>query len=401
MTAFHRALVLVSCLFAPMAMAEELDSAVGKALFDRKWVQAPASTNAADGLGPLFNAQACASCHKNGNGARFSTIGGVLGVAGFVVRLGDSQGNPDPVLGRQLQEHAIPGLMPEARIEPHLEQGSDGLSRMLAKITFNQAKPDLSMRQEFRVAPSLLGRGLMARVAPQEILKNADPDDRDGNGISGRARIIATPEGSRLGRFGLKATAASIADQAADAAMLDMGLSSPLRPFPYGDCTKAETNCLANATGRSPDLDGEEISRQMVEMVAAYVASLKPRQAPANPEGERLLSASGCTACHMPSLKAVTGEALPVFTDLLLHDMGDGLAGAFPDGFASANEWRTAPLIDLAAQKGKRRFLHDGRAASLDEAIRWHGGEAVKAKELYMNLPASDRVRLIDYLGSL
>ena len=401
MTALHRALILVSCLFAPVAMAEELDLAAGKALFDRKWAQAPASTNAADGLGPLFNAQGCATCHKNGGGARFSSIGGVLGAAGFVVRLGDNKGNPDPILGRQLQEHAIPGLTPEARIDPYLEQGADGLSRMLAKITFTQEKPDPGSREEFRVAPPLLGRGLMARVAAEEILKNADPDDRDGDGISGRARIIATPEGSQLGRFGLKATAASIADQTADAAMLDLGLSSPLRPFPYGDCTKAETHCLANANGRSPDLDGEEISRQMVEMVAAYVAALKPLPVKANPEGERLLSTTGCTACHMPSLKAETGEALPVFTDLLLHDMGDGLAGAFPDGFATANEWRTAPLIDLAGRNGKRRFLHDGRAATLDEAIRWHGGEALKAKDLYMNLPKADQVKLIDYLGSL
>ncbi len=401
MTAFRLSLVVLTCLVAPAAMAEELDSAVGKALFDRKWVQAPASTNAADGLGPLFNAQACASCHKNGNGARFSAIGGVLGVAGFVVRLGDAQGNPDPVLGRQLQEHAIPGLMPEARIEPYLEQAGDGLTRMLAKVTFTERASSPGIMQEFRVTPSLIGRGMMARVAAPEILKNADPDDRDGDGISGRARIVQTPEGSRLGRFGLKATAASIVDQTADAAMLDMGLSSPLRPFPYGDCTQAEARCFANANGRSPDFDGEEISKQMVEMVAAYAASLDRRPVAANPDGERLLSATGCTACHVPGLKAETGEALPVFTDMLLHDMGNDLAGAFPDSFATANEWRTAPLIDLTAQKGKRRFLHDGRAATLDEAIRWHGGEALRAKERYMNLPASDRAKLIDYLGSL
>ena len=401
MTALRYLLLLVSCLAAPAAVADELDPAMGKALFDRKWVQAPASTNSADGLGPLFNAQACASCHKNGNGARFSDINGVLGTAGFVVRLGDSQGNPDPVLGRQLQEHAIPGLMPEARISPYLEPGSDGLSRMLAKITFNEAKPAPGTREEFRVAPSLIGRGLIARVAPDEILKNADPDDRDGDGISGRVRIVSTSEGSRIGRFGLKATAASIADQAADAAMLDMGLSSPLRPFPYGDCTEAETQCRSNGNGRSPDFDGEEISRQMVNMIAAYVASLQPRPVPANPEGERLLAATGCAACHIPGLKAETGETLSVFSDILLHDMGDELAGGFPDSFATANEWRTAPLIDLRAQNGKRRYLHDGRAATLDEAIRWHGGEATKAKDRYMNLPAAERAKLIEYLGSL
>lgn len=401
MTALRLSLLVLFGMAASAVQAEELDSAVGKALFDRKWVQAPASTNAADGLGPLFNAQACATCHKNGGGARFSMIDGVLGVAGFVVRLGDAKGGPDPVLGRQLQEHAIPGLMPEARITPYLEPAADGLARMLAKVTFTERVSSPNIKQEFRVAPSLLGRGLIARVAQSEIAQRADPDDLDHDGISGRARIIATPEGSRIGRFGLKATGVSLADQTADAAMLDMGLSSPLRPYPYGDCTDAETRCRANATGRSENFDGEEISAAMVEMVATYVAALPARPAPSNPEGERLLSALGCVSCHVPRLKAATGEPLPVFTDLLLHDMGNGLAGAFPDDFASANEWRTAPLIDLAAQKGKRRYLHDGRAATLDEAIRWHGGEAVKAKERYMELPASDRTRLIDYLGSL
>ncbi len=401
MTPLRLTLLVISGLLAPAVSAEELDSVAGKALFDRKWVQAPASTDAADGLGPLFNAMSCASCHKNGNGARFSTIDGVLGVAGFVVRLGDAKGAPDPVLGHQLQEHAIPGLMPEARIEPYLEPGPQGLTRVLAKVTFNDRASSPGIKQEFRVAPSLLGRGMIARVAPAEIVDRADPDDLDGDGISGRARIIASPDGSRIGRFGLKATGASLADQTADAAMLDMGLSSPLRPLPYGDCTEAQTQCRANANGRSPDFDGEEISRAMVQMVADYVATFQPKPVPANPEGERLLRDLGCASCHVPSLKSETGEPLPVFTDLLLHDMGNELAGAFPDSFATANEWRTAPLIDLAAQKGKRRFLHDGRAATLDEAIRWHGGEAVKAKQRYLELPAEAKARLIGYLGTL
>lgn len=401
MTALRHALTIAFCFAAPAAMADELDAAVGKALFDRRWVQAPASTNAADGLGPLFNAQACATCHKNGSGARFSMIDGVLGVAGFVVRLGDAKGAADPLLGRQLQEHAIPGLVPEARIAPYLEPAGAGLTRMLARVTFSGSASSPETKPEFRVAPSLLGRGMIAKVAQSEIIALADPDDRDGDGISGRVRIMATPEGSRIGRFGLKATAASLVDQTADAAMLDMGLSSPLRPNPYGDCMPSQVQCRANATGRSPDFDGEEISRSMVEMVADYVAALQPRPVPADAEGERLLKEVGCVSCHVPHLEAESGVTLPVFTDLLLHDMGNGLAGAFPDDFATANEWRTAPLIDLAAQKGKRRFLHDGRAATLDEAIRWHGGEAVKAKERYLELEPRAKARLIDYLGSL
>lgn len=401
MTAFRTVLAGLLVLAATSAAADELDPAVGKALFDRKWVQAPASTNSADGLGPLFNAGACASCHKNGQAARFSTVDGVLGSAGFVVRLGDAQGRADPLLGRQLQEHAIPGLVPEARIAPYLEKGADGLPLMRARITYNDTQPAPGTRAEFRVAPSLVGRGLIARVAEKEILGRADPQDLDGDGIKGRARIVATGEGSRIGRFGLKATGVSIAEQTADAMMLDMGLSSPFRRDPYGDCTAAQIKCLANANGRSPSSDGEEISQAMIEMVAAYVATLTPRPVPANAEAERLLAATGCAACHVRTLKSETGDALPVFTDLLLHDMGEGLAGGFPDAYATAREWRTAPLIDLASQNGKRRYLHDGRAATLDEAIRWHGGEAEKAKELYMNLSAADRAKLIDYLGSL
>lgn len=402
MTALRFALAsLLGLAATSFASADELDPAVGKALFDRKWVQAPASTNSADGLGPLFNAGSCAACHKNGQAARFSSVDGVLGSAGFVVRLGDAQGHADPLLGRQLQEHTIPGLLPEARIEPYLEKGTDGLPLMRARITYNDAQPAPGTHTEFRVAPSLVGRGLIARVAEKEILNHADPQDRDGDGIKGRVRIVSTPEGSRIGRFGLKATGVSIADQTADAMMLDMGLSSPFRPDPYGDCTAAQIKCLANANGRSPSSDGEEISRAMIEMVAAYVATLTPRPVPANADGARLLAATGCAACHVQTLKSEAGDALPVFTDLLLHDMGDGLAGGFPDGYATAREWRTAPLIDLASQNGKRRYLHDGRAATLDEAIRWHGGEAQKAKELYMNLSAADRTKLIDYLGSL
>lgn len=399
MTALRLILILVSGLMAPVVSAEELDSAAGKALFDRKWVQAPASTKAADGLGPLFNAQSCAACHKDGSGARFSMIDGVLGAAGFVVRLGDAKGAPDPVLGHQLQDHAIPGLMPEARIHPYLAPGPDGLTRMLANISFNGPTPAPGVKEEFRVAPSLVGRSLIERVAASEIVALANRQKPDG--IRGRVRIISTPEGSRIGRFGLKATAASIADQTANAAMLDLGLSSPLQPFPYGDCTEAQTQCRANANGRSAEFDGEEISRAMVQVVADYVATFQPKPVPPNPEGERLLSNLGCVACHVPTLKSETGESLPVFTDVLLHDMGDELAGAFPDSFATANEWRTAPLIDLAARKGMRRFLHDGRAATLDEAIRWHGGEAVKAKQRYLELPAEAKARLIEYLGSL
>lgn len=388
--------ILLSSL-AGTAAAGEDGTSLGKALFERRWVQAPASTDSTDGLGPLFNASACDSCHKRGGAARFSNNDGVLGAGGFVVRLGDVQGRPDPWYGRQIQERAIPGLEPEARIFPRLEPAA-ALTRMGADLKINGPGLARDTRTEIHVAPSLAGRGLIEQVSPDAILALADPDDRDGDGISGRARILSD---SRVGRFGLKATGATIAEQAADAAAFDMGLSSPRRAVPFGDCTSAQTRCLAMATGRSPDFDGEEISGEIVTMLSAYVASLKRPPVSQDEDAGRVFAASGCAACHRPQMAARDGRSLPVYSDLLLHDMGEDLAGTVGDAFASFSEWRTAPLIDLAPHKGQRRYLHDGRAASVAEAVQWHGGEAKPAREAFNALGDADRARLIAYLESL
>jgi CxxC motif-containing protein (DUF1111 family) len=393
--AFAAALLLA----ATPALADELDVATGKALFDRKWVQAPASTDSADGLGPLFNASACSTCHKDGHGARFTTVGGVLGVAGFVVRLGDAFGRPDPHFGRQVQERAIPGVEPEARIAPAFLKTDDGRERTTASVIFNGGEPDAATRQQILVAPSLIGRGMIEQVAADAVLALADPDDKNGDGISGRARLL--DDGKTLGRFGLKATGRSIAEQAADAAAFDMGLSSPLRPFPYGDCTEQQQRCLNQANGRSPDFDNEEISGAIVNAVAAYVAALNRKAPESNREGEQLFAATGCAQCHVPVMPSSTGKTLPVFSDLLLHDLGQGLAGAYGDRDFSAQEWRTAPLIDMSDRQGKRRYLHDGRAASIADAVRWHDGEAHAARDRFLALEERDRKLLLDYVGSL
>jgi CxxC motif-containing protein (DUF1111 family) len=395
----RRALAALLCLAATPVLADELDVATGKALFDRKWVQAPASTDSADGLGPLFNASACSTCHKDGRGARFTTVGGVLGVAGFVVRLGDEYGRPDPHFGKQIQERAIPGLEPEARIAPALETTESGLARMTASVAFNGGEPAAATHQQILVAPSLVGRGLIGDVAMEAVLARADPGDRNGDGISGRARLL--DDGRTLGRFGTKATGRSIAEQAADAAAFDMGLSSPLRPFPYGDCTPQQQRCLNQANGRSPDFDNEEISAAIINAVATYVASLDHKAPASNPSGEQLFAATGCAQCHVPLMPSKTGKMLPVFSDLLLHDLGNGLAGAFGDMEFSAREWRTAPLIDMDDRQGKRRYLHDGRAATIADAVRWHDGEARQARDRFLALGEDERQRLLDYVGSL
>jgi CxxC motif-containing protein (DUF1111 family) len=400
------AVLSFACAIAIAAKAEELDSAVGKALFDRQWVQAPASTDGSDGLGPLFNAKACNSCHKDGGAARLIVLDGEAILRGLVVRTGSANGDPDPYYGHQLQDRAVSGLVPEARIATKLVKVASGTGAASSDVAVDFALngPALGegIASEVRLAPSLAGRGLIERVSRDAVVALADPDDRDGNGISGRARITVDAKGTaRLGRFGVKATASSLLGQTADAAGLDIGLSSPNHPAAYGDCTTTQKDCFAMASGTSSAFDDEEISGDMVGMIAAYVATLPRSVVKPNAKAEALFAASGCASCHVPSLPDAAGKPLPVFTDLLLHDMGPALAGKIGDRFAKPEEWRTAPLIDLNPLQGKRRYLHDGRAATIDMAIRWHGGEGEKARQAYESLDAADRAALLSYLEAL
>jgi CxxC motif-containing protein (DUF1111 family) len=390
-------LALLLCL-PSSAAADELDAVAGEALFERSWVAAPASTDAADGLGPLFNGKSCNACHKEARGARFFTLDGRLVTRGLVLRLAGTDGQPHPVLGRQLQDHAVPGLMPEGEMFARLDQ-----DRLVVEIKTMLDTAQGSLVFEPRVAPSLRGRGLLERVDERAVLALADPDDADGDGISGRVRLIVGEDGkTRIGRFGVKATGASLEEQTADAAAIDLGLSSPWRKSPHGDCTAAETDCLRMATGQSENLDGEEMSAEIVQLIAAYVRSLKLPKYPADPQAEALLARTGCTSCHHPSLPdANSKQLLLVHTDLLLHDLGGEDSGAIADDFAAAGEWRTAPLMDLDSMNGKRRYLHGGEAATLDEAIRLHGGEAAKARDAYLGLTEAERQKLLAWLAKL
>jgi CxxC motif-containing protein (DUF1111 family) len=405
-----RATLLISLLLASTAAfaakAGDLDSAVGKALFDRQWVQAPASTDAADGLGPLFNAKACNSCHKDGGPARLIVLDGEAILRGLVVRTGSATGRPDPYYGHQLQDRAVSGLVPEAKIMTRLVKVASGTGTTVSDVAVDFALNGPALGDETlseaRIAPSLAGRGLIERASQAAVLALADPDDRDGDGISGRARMIGEETGSdSLGRFGVKATATSLREQTADAAGLDIGLSSPLQQTAHGDCMPAQKNCLAMATGNSAAFENEEISGEMVMMIAAYVASLPRPSLKPDARAEALFAATGCAACHVPTLPDAAGAPLPVFTDLLLHDMGRALSGKIGDYFAQPSEWRTAPLIDLNPMNGKRRYLHDGRAATIDAAIRWHGGEAQTARAKFEALNSEDRAALIRYLEAL
>jgi CxxC motif-containing protein (DUF1111 family) len=254
-----------------------------------------------------------------------------------------------------------------------------------------------------RIAPPLPGRAALERIDADAVVALADPDDRDKDGISGRVRLLDGTAGraNTLGRYGYKAGAATLKEQVADAFATDLGLSSAYRPFPHGDCTAAESDCMAAPSGESTRNSGRELSDDVFDVITAYLDSLPTPTRPATPShGEELFAATGCAACHAPAMPARDGGSVSAYTDLLLHDMGPALDDGVGAPDVASAEWRTSPLIAMTAGSG-RRYLHDGRAPTLDAAIRAHGGEAGNAREHYVALSDADRQALVAFVGSL
>ena len=416
---------LLAFVGATQAAEDSMDAVLGKALFERLWVSAPSSTKAADGLGPLFNARACSSCHQGGGRAKVSLQEGDLPAsAGLTLRVGtakDSTLVPHPLLGSQVQTFAVPGLKPESKLhvtfETHVETLSDGtaveLRRPRIRIDGQDQLADLAWISP-RLAPDLHGAGLLERVPLTWLAAQADPDDLDGDGISGS--VVMGQYGEQdiePGRFGWKGDEPDLTHQISAAFHFDLGLSTPLRRELWGDCTAAQADCRAAPQGA--DKGGVEVETTVVSLVATYLRSLP---APASIEtlgtdrGRALFAEVGCGACHNSNVPAVVADGatkrFAPYTDLLIHDMGDRLADrAFDDSVstvAGAHEWRTAPLWGLGARvaaKDGANLLHDGRARSVLEAILWHGGEAAAAKQRAAELSAEDRAALIAFLESL
>ncbi|HQS10001.1 MAG: thiol oxidoreductase [Rhizobiales bacterium 24-66-13] len=393
------------CLLgAGASLADGLDIAVGKAVFDRPWVPAPSSTRGNDGLGPLFDARSCSACHpKDGRGmARLDPDGAPLG-HGLVVALARPGGAPDPVYGARLQTEAIQGLDAEAIVR--IRESRDGAGRttrapVLSALAYGPLAPDTVPR--LRLAPDLRGRGLLERVPQAAILALEDPQDRNGDGVRGRAhRLVGADGRETLGRFGWKAAQPTLSGQIAEAFHLDLGLSTPLLPEPWGDCTLAQTLCR-NAPHGTTQEGESEISPALFSALVAYVADLPVPDAGADAAGARLFAATGCAACHRPRLPLEGGGTAALFTDLLLHDLGPGLDDGLDTPAAAGREWRTAPLagISQALARGTG-LLHDGRAGDVKAALAWHGGEAASALARYGKLPARDRDALIRYVSGL
>ena len=426
---------------ANLSFAQEESFKLGNALFRKLWVASPSSTQASDGLGPLFNARGCQNCHlKDGRGR--PAIGDEISTSMFLrlsvpprsetqvadIAAGRLKLVPEPTYGEQLQSLAVTGLAAEGRmVIDYAEEAvtlADGTvvnlrrpSYGVAELAHGPMADDVMLSP--RVAPPMIGLGLLQAIPAQDILAAADPDDADGDGISGRANLVPDPVngGVGLGRFGWKAGEASIRSQSAGAFAGDMGISSPLVDHPYGDCTAAQADCLAQPTGEQARLGATEAPDPVLDLVTFYSQNLgvPQRRKVDDPQvlaGKQAFYEAGCTGCHTP--KFVTSRDAPdkqhqfqliwPHSDLLLHDMGEGLADHRPEGQADGYEWRTAPLWGIGLTQtvsGHSFFLHDGRARNLTEAIVWHGGEARAARDHFVQMDRPTREALVAFLESL
>lgn len=378
-----------------LSTAEVEHHAEADLVFDRTHV--PLTGRPGAGLGPQFVAQSCVACHvRNGRGRANANEA--------LVRVAASAG-----LGPQIQDKAVLGAQPEASVTVRwrpVGQGAAELRRPdVALVRPGGDRLEASVARSLRVAPPLLGLGLLEAVPARSISSLADPDDQDGDGISGQAHWLKGADGERrLGRFGWKAISASVRDQSADAYLQDMGLTTPA----------SEANDL-DRHGAPADISNHELN-----LVTFYSQSLgaprtaQPANSPLVRRGQRVFAELRCAGCHVPSLQtgaapdavvqAIGNQTIWPYTDLLLHDMGPGLDDGVTEQGAGGREWRTAPLWGIGLTQKvnpQATFLHDGRARSLEEAILWHGGEAEASRQAYLALKAHQRQSLLQWLRQL
>lgn len=365
----------------------------------------PTFTEHVGQLGPKFIARSCVACHVNNGRALPPAIGAPM--LQTVVKVGsNAAGSPHPTLGSVLQPQSASGpVEASATIASYTTnnlQYGDATPYSLRKpnYIFQGATPAFFSA---RLAPPLVGLGLLEAVSETTIAALADPDDANTDGISGRIQTVIDPETGhqRLGRFTSKAGKARLSHQIAAALNTDMGVTTAIFPIFDGE-----------STGGGPELTPADL-----DLMTRYVALLGvgARRDLTNAEalqGEQLFTTALCVKCHMPTLTTspyhpmteLRSQTIRPYTDLLLHDMGPGLADNMGEGNATGSEWRTPPLWNIgftAGVSGGEAYLHDGRARSLEEAILWHGGEAEASKESFRTMSGVDRAALIKFLKSL
>lgn len=413
------------------------DFFVGNSFFNQNWVEAPASTSARDGLGPLFSARSCSSCHLRDGRGRPPEAGDTdpqsvtinLSVPpAQAIRSTPGHGHPghggpvpEPTYGLQFSTEAVQDVPPEGairtRYEPVEGAFADGTRYTLREPVY--AFEELSygaladsVLVSVRVAPALIGMGLLEAVPEETILAYADSADADGDGISGRPNYVwsALHQEDQLGRFGWKANQPSIPEQVASAFLGDMGLTTPI--FPEESCTEAQSACQNVPSGGSPEVEQESLDPVIFYVRTLAVPARRDVQDPEVLRGKKLFHEAQCAACHRPQMQtgaledvpSVSNQTIYPYTDLLLHDMGPGLADGRPDFKANGREWRTPPLWGLGLidnVNGHTYLLHDGRARTIMEAVLWHGGEAAASRDAVLQMSEAERDALLAFLESL
>jgi len=403
---------------------EESAFFTGNSFFTQSWVMAPSSVTARDGVGPTFNARSCGGCHaKDGRGLPPDDDPTVVGLLLRLSVDGEGEhGGPlgDPTYGDQLQDRSVDDVLAEGEFSITLDliegEYGDGEayelrapSYVIHDLAFGELADDI--RVSPRLAPQVIGMGLLEAIPDERLRELEDPDDADGDGISGRANEVwdVEAEGKRIGRFGWKAEQPSVLQQSAAAFLGDIGATTRL--FADENCPGAQTACAEALSGGEP-----EVQNNLFDDVVLYTRTLAVpiRRAPDEPtvlRGKALFRAAGCDGCHVPSHRTGQTDVEPLseqtifpYTDLLLHDMGEALSDDRPVFEAEGREWRTPPLwgIGLLQDVNKHeRLLHDGRARGVAEAILWHGGEAEAAAESFRTMSADDRAALVRFVRSL
>jgi CxxC motif-containing protein (DUF1111 family) len=406
---------------------------IGKSFFRNSWLIAPSSTRARDGLGPLFNTNTCHSCHVNdGRGLPYV---GDKPMNPMLVRLSvnsDSGGEDDPHLtrhgfisepsyGSQIQNRAIPGVPAEANVKLKWSEEKfdfpDGTSVLLrkpqiilSKLAYGELHENVALSA--RIAPAMIGLGLLEAIPESTLREIADNQNRKDNGVSGKLNMVWDQRLQKTvpGRFGWKAAMPSVEQQVASAFLSDLGITS--RMFPETVCTKKQAKCLSAPSGGNPELADE-----FLDFITSYSKTLA---VPARRNiwdkhvvlGEQYFRDAGCNQCHVETIKTGTDKNFPElslqeihpYTDLLLHDMGEGLADYARKFLAAGVEWRTPPLWGIGLLKtvnGHTDLLHDGRARNIEEAILWHQGEAEASRDHYVDMPVEQRQQLVKFINSL
>lgn len=393
---------------------------LGDATFGQTFVAPPSPIFS--GLGPIFNNISCINCHRN-DAEGIPTAG--LSNSGLLCRLSlpgiDLFGGPleIPGFGTQLQDQAVVGIRPEANVDISYSflpvAYPDGTVVTLRQPAYSLKNPYIPLPASYllspRLAPPLVGEGFLENIPESTILSFVDANDANGDGITGKANYVHDyfTNKTELGRFGLKANTPTLLTQVATAYQQDMGITSYVFP-------KESAFTQTQMSGMTSDVN-VELPDSLINYVVYYIKTLAvpARRNVTDADvvlGKALFAQANCTGCHRTTMQSgidltlpqISNQRIHPYTDLLLHEMGTGLADNRPDYLASGTQWRTKPLWGiglLTAANGTPYYLHDGRARTVEEAILWHGGEAARSKQAFMRMGITDRARLLKFILSL